>query len=66
MAKLIGYLEYGHHAGVIHRLAHKLISSKLATWQGNTETMLNAGGDCTIYVNGEIVWQGNINNMPKA
>ena len=52
MAKLIGYLKYGHHAGVIHRLAHKEISSELATWEGNIRTELYPDGKAFVYVNG--------------
>ena len=61
MAKLIGYLHYGHHAGSIHRLAHKQISAELATWDGKIETTLNADGTAYIYVNGKQVFTGNIN-----
>ena len=61
MAKLIGYLYYGHHAGVIHRLAHKQIYSKLATWQGTVRTYLDKDGKCTVEVNGKVVYEGNIN-----
>lgn len=61
MAKLIGYLMYGHHAGTIHRLAHKEIESKLATWKGSTTTILKSDGMCKIYVNGELIYNKNIN-----
>ena len=60
MANLIGYLHYGHHAGTIHRLAHKQISSKLATWNGSIWTTLNKDGSTIIEVNGKKVWEGNI------
>jgi hypothetical protein len=61
MAKLIGYLRYGHHAGMIHRLAHKQISAKLATWEGDIEVTLNAEGTAYIHVNGKQVFKGNVN-----
>lgn len=61
MAKLIGYLEYGHHAGTIHRLAHKDISAKLATWSGNVRTYLDKDGNATVDVNGTTVYKGNVN-----
>ena len=61
MAKLIGYLRYGHHAGVIHRLAHDSISSELATWEGNIRTELYPDGKAFVYVNGNLVYKRNVN-----
>ena len=61
MAKLIGYLRYGHHAGVIHRLAHKEISAELATWEGNIRTELYPNGNAYVYVNGHLVYKRNLN-----
>ena len=61
MANLIGFLNYGHHAGTIHRLAHKTISSRLATWRGNIETEVDKEGNYSVSVNGEIIKKGNIN-----
>jgi hypothetical protein len=60
MAALIGYLNYGHHAGTVHRLAHKDISSRLATWNGEIYTELFKDGRALVIVNGKTVWQGNI------
>jgi len=61
MANLIGYLNYGHHAGTIHRLAHKEISSKLATWNGEITTDLFKDGKASVSVNGQTIWHGNVN-----
>jgi hypothetical protein len=66
MAKLIGYLRYGHHAGVIHRLAHKEISSELATWEGNIRTELYPDGKAFVYVNGNLVYKRNVNNKKRV
>ena len=46
MAKLIGYLRYGHHAGQI--------SCELANGEGNINTSLDADGNATVYVIGNI------------
>ena len=65
MAALIGYLNYGHHAGTIHRLAHRTIQSQLATWTGNITTTLDKAGNYTVHVTGKgIVSQGNVNPEP--
>ena len=61
MAKLIGYLEYGHHAGTVHRLAHKIISSRLNTWEGGISTQLNKDGTFYVHVNGNEIARGNVN-----
>lgn len=61
MAALIGYLNYGHHAGTIHRLAHQDIDSKLATWQGHIKTHLSKDGSHSVYVNGNEIAAGNVN-----
>lgn len=61
MAALIGWLRYGHHAGQIHRLAHKSISSSLKTWEGEISTVLDKDGESGVYVNGKKVWEGNVN-----
>ena len=61
MANLIGYLHYGHHAGVVHRLGHRQISSKLATWHGTVKTYLDKDGSYTVEVNGKVVSEGNVN-----
>ena len=61
MAALIGYLTYGHHAGTVHRLAHRVIESQLATWEGRIDTGLNKNGDASVSVNGKEVWHGNVN-----
>jgi hypothetical protein len=66
MANLIGYLEYGHHAGTVHRLAHKKISSRLATWTGNITTYLDKDGDAHVDVDGAEVWRGNIHKLKKV
>jgi len=63
MANLIGFLEYGHHAGIVHRLAHKVISSNLKTWHGNVYTWLDKDGNCEISVNGKTVYKGNVNTQ---
>ena len=62
MAALIGYLEYGHHAGVIHRLAHKTISSDLRTWHGGIDTILYKDGSFYVSVNGQRIAKGNVNS----
>lgn len=62
MAALIGYLQYGHHAGTVHRLAHKTISSVLRTWEGSITTYLSKDGIYTVYENNKVVAQGNVNN----
>ena len=61
MAALIGYLTYGHHAGSIHRLAHKGIDAKLATWEGEITIGLRKDGSASCAVNGKEVWHGNVN-----
>jgi hypothetical protein len=61
MAALIGYLTYGHHAGTIHRLAHKDIRAKLATWNGDVSIWLDKDGLASCAVNGKEVWHGNVN-----
>ena len=61
MANLIGYLYYYHHAEMIHRLAHKQISSELATRQGKIRTHLDKDGSCLVTVNGKTVYKGNVN-----
>ena len=33
MAALRGVMDYGHHAGSVHRLAYDDISAHLSTWQ---------------------------------
>ena len=55
MASLIGYLIYGHHAGTIHRLAHKDIRAKLATWEGDIQIWLNKNGNASCDVNGKLL-----------
>lgn len=62
MAKLIGHLFYGHHAGSVHRLAHKTIISKLATWTGDIKTYLDKDGSFTVDLNGKTVLKGNVND----
>jgi len=62
MAALIGYLEYGHHAGVVHRLAHRVISSQLATWEGRIDTTLARDGNFYVSVNGKQIAEGNLND----
>ena len=66
MAKLIGYLEYGHHAGTIHRLAHKDISAKLATWDGAIDTYLDKDGNAQVTVNDVTVYTGNVNDRKNG
>jgi len=66
MAALIGYLNYGHHAGTIHRLAHRDISSKLATWEGDIETYLAKDGSFSVYANGYKVAEGNVNQRKES
>jgi hypothetical protein len=61
MAALIGYLEYGHHAGLVHRLAHKVIESELRTWDGRINTTLLKDGTYFVSVNGKDVANGNVN-----
>jgi len=61
MAALIGYLEYGHHAGTVHRLAHKVIESELRTWEGKINTTLTKDGTFYVSVNGKDVATGNVN-----
>ena len=60
MAALIGFLDYGHHAGVVHRLAHRTISSNLKTWQGEIRTSLNKDGTFFVSVNGKDIAKGNV------
>jgi len=62
MAALIGFLDYGHHAGVIHRLAHRTISSNLKTWHGEIRTTLNKDGSFYVSVNGEDIVRGNVDS----
>jgi len=64
VAALIGYLNYGHHAGTIHRLAHRDINSTLATWHGDINTWLSKDGSYSVCVNGKEIATGNVN--PKA
>jgi hypothetical protein len=66
MANLIGRLDYGHHAGTIHRLAHQKISSRLATWKGVIITELNKDGIARVTVNNKIVYDGNINKIKEV
>lgn len=61
MANLIGYLDFFHHSGTIHKLAHKQIRSRLATWKGEIVTDLDKDGDAVVTVNGKVVYQGNVN-----
>ncbi len=61
MAALIGYLEYGHHAGTVHRLAHKRIESELRTWEGRIDTQLEKDGTFYVSVNGKQIATGNVN-----
>ena len=61
MAALIGYLNYGHHAGTIHRLAHREIDSHLATWKGHIHTYLNKEGKFEVWVNTQKIAEGNVN-----
>ena len=61
MAALIGYLEYGHHAGVVHRLAHRTISAQLRTWEGRIDATLNKDGTYYFSVNGKDIATGNVN-----
>jgi len=65
MANLIGYLDYGHHAGRVHRLGHKYIRSNLATWEGNIVTDVSKDGSATVFVNDKLVWTGNINEKAQ-
>lgn len=65
MAALIGYLDYGHHAGTIHRLAHRHIASRLATWQGEIQTLVSKDGTFEVNINGKNVLNGNINREAK-
>ncbi len=62
MAALIGHLNYGHHAGTIHRLAHRAIDSKLATWNGEISTYLDKDGTYSVCVNGKETATGNVNH----
>ncbi len=64
MAALIGYLTYGHHAGTIHRLAHRVIESQLATWEGRIDTTLTKDGKYWVSVNGKEIASGDVN--PKG
>jgi len=66
MAALIGYLNYGHHAGTIHRLAHRDISSSLATWEGRITTYLSKDGSYLVYVNGKTITEGNVNKKNES
>ena len=66
MAALIGYLNYGHHAGTIHRLAHKTISSRLATWEGDINTYLSKDGSYIVYMNNKTVAEGNVNRKQES
>ena len=66
MAALIGYLNYGHHAGTIHRLAHRDINSKLATWQGDIRTYLSKDGNYLVEVNGKRIAEGNVNERENS
>ena len=66
MAALIGYLNYGHHAGTIHRLAHKVIDSRLATWEGSISTWLSKDGSYSVTVNGKTVAEGNVNEREQS
>lgn len=61
MATLIGYLNYHHHAGTTHRLAHRDIDSQLATWQGHIDTHLSKDGSYVVYVNDRQIASGNLN-----
>jgi len=61
MAALIGYLEYGHHAGIVHRLSHKVIESQLRTWKGRIDTTLLKDGTYYVSVNGKDIATGNVN-----
>jgi len=63
VAALIGYLNYGHHAGTIHRLAHREIDSHLATWQGHIHTYLDKAGDYQVWVNTKLIVRGNVNKQ---
>lgn len=65
MANLIGFLNYGHHAGRVHRLGHKWISSHLATWNGEIHTEIFKDGFGIVTVNNKAVWKGNINKKQK-
>lgn len=61
MAALIGYLDYGHHAGIVHRLAHRCIGARLATWDGQIQTILHKDGTFEVAVNEKIIATGNVN-----
>ena len=61
MAALIGFLDYGHHAGVVHRLAHRTISATLKTWQGEIGVTLNKDGTFYVSSNGKDIAKGNVN-----
>lgn len=65
MAALIGYLNYDHHARVIHRLSHHDISSRLATWTGAISTELSKDGTYSVFVNGKLVADGNVEMKNK-
>jgi len=66
MAALIGYLNYGHHAGTIHRLAHRDINSNLATWEGQISTYLSKDGAYSVHVNGKVIASGNVNQRKES
>jgi len=65
MAALIGYLNYGHHAGTIHRLAHRDINATLATWEGDINTWLSKDGTYSVEVNGKEIARGNVNEKEQ-
>ena len=56
MAPLIGYLK--GNRGETHRLGQDIITSKLATWEGNIETNLLKDGSASVAVDGVEVWKG--------
>lgn len=65
MAALIGYLNYGHHAGTVRRLAHRNIGSTLKTWHGYIATTLLKDGTYFVRVNGNQIATGNVDKENK-
>lgn len=63
MAKIKGEIRgaKGVHYSSASRLSNSHMVSYMNTWRGNIETVLREDGSCSVTVNGETVFRGNVN-----
>ena len=71
MANLLGFIDYDHHAGYVHRLAHRRIIVGAETWHGRVSVSLSKEGISRITIsdkhgnNERVIFIGNINDELK-